>query len=178
MAKKKTGKNGQAEGGESIAGYFRRIFQENPKMLKDRSNDKLIERWVADHPGEDERLPSVRSSLANLKSVLRSKKRRRGKAAEERVATETGQPVKARVPARGLEELEIHIDESLMLARKLDAEGNGGCHQPATPGSESCRVEDGVSKSPADFHVWRLSSWGNDPLATHALPDLLGQLQP
>ena len=38
-------------GGESIAGYFRKVFEDNPGWLKERSNDKLLQKWLADHPG-------------------------------------------------------------------------------------------------------------------------------
>ena len=40
--------------GESIQGYFRRIFKEKPKLLRERSNKPLLDRWLADHPGEKE----------------------------------------------------------------------------------------------------------------------------
>ena len=58
MAKRKqateaaTGKeNGQPEG-ETISGYFRQVFKENPKWLEGRSNDEVLARWLKDHPGE------------------------------------------------------------------------------------------------------------------------------
>jgi hypothetical protein len=41
-------------GGETVSGYFRRIFKENPRLLKERSNDELLKRWLADHPGHKE----------------------------------------------------------------------------------------------------------------------------
>src|ERR1700747_2060583 len=62
-------------GGETTAGYFRKVFQENPKLLTERSNKKLLQRWLADHPGETTVPKKVKANLANLKSVLRSKKR-------------------------------------------------------------------------------------------------------
>jgi hypothetical protein len=34
-------RNGSKEGGESVSAYFRRVFKENPKLLKERSNDEL-----------------------------------------------------------------------------------------------------------------------------------------
>ena len=40
--------------GETVSGYFRRIFKENPRLLKERSNDELLRRWLADHPGHRE----------------------------------------------------------------------------------------------------------------------------
>ena len=79
MAKRKATSNG----GESIAGYFRKIFLAQPRLLKKRSNKKLLEMWMSDHPGHSEVPMSVKNSLSNLKSVLRSKKRRRRRAKEE-----------------------------------------------------------------------------------------------
>ena len=73
--KERNGRN--AYGDDSIAGYFRKVFQENPKLLKGRSNDKLLERWLEDHQAYKEVPSDVKSSLANIKSVLRHKKRKR-----------------------------------------------------------------------------------------------------
>jgi hypothetical protein len=133
MAKKKArpadAKSNVASGkqGESIAGYFRKVFKENPGWLRERSNDKLMKRWIADHPDEKEVSPSVKSSLSNLKSVLRSKKRKRvARAAQQsQPATQTPQVKVARVPTGGskLEALELQIDECLISARRLDREG-------------------------------------------------------
>src|SRR5437868_3087363 len=75
--KERNGRN--AYGDDSIAGYFRKVFQENPKLLKGRSNDKLLERWLEDHQAYKEVPSDVKSSLANIKSVLRHKKRKRKK---------------------------------------------------------------------------------------------------
>jgi hypothetical protein len=36
-----------AQGEESIAGYFRKVFRENPKLLRSRSNEELLRRWLA-----------------------------------------------------------------------------------------------------------------------------------
>jgi hypothetical protein len=132
MAKKKaqpsqSTSNAAGKQGESIAGYFRKVFKENPSWLRERSNDKLMKRWIADHPDEKEVSPSVKSSLSNLKSVLRSKKRKRVArvAQESQPATQTPQVKVARVPTGGskLEALELQIDECLISARHLDREG-------------------------------------------------------
>src|SRR4051794_27684702 len=63
--------NGQAE---SVAGYFRKVFKEHPKLLKERSNEELYRRWLRDHPGHTEVPQSVKTGLQNIKSVLRNKK--------------------------------------------------------------------------------------------------------
>jgi hypothetical protein len=113
----------------SVAGYFRKVFQENPKLLKERSNDELYRRWLADHPGHDEVPQNVKTGLQNLKSVLRAKRSKRKKANQP--GAEQGQgPVQVtqqlpakRASARGLEHLEEQIDECLGVARGLDREG-------------------------------------------------------
>src|SRR4051812_6761144 len=65
--------------GESIAGYFRKVFEEDPKLLKQRSNDALLARWLADHPGHGEVPQKVKVGLQNIKSVLRKERGRRGR---------------------------------------------------------------------------------------------------
>src|SRR6478736_10526069 len=71
MAKKRSGK-----GGENVAGYFRKVFQEQPRLLHETSNQKLLDRWLADHPDQTEVPKAVKANLANLKSVLRSQQRK------------------------------------------------------------------------------------------------------
>lgn len=56
----------------SISGYFRNLFAEHPDLLKDRSNDEILKKWMKDHDAEEVPLP-VRQSLANVKSILRAK---------------------------------------------------------------------------------------------------------
>src|ERR1700720_1210493 len=64
---------------ESTGGYFRKIFDERPELLHNKSNDELIDRWIADHPRHSEKmLKKVRQNLANLKSNLRKKEREGG----------------------------------------------------------------------------------------------------
>jgi hypothetical protein len=110
---------------ESIAGYFRRIFKENPKLLKQRSNDELLQRWQDDHPGHATIPDSVKMGLANIKSVLRKKRKRRGRPPGQSAQA----PVKKAAPASGqsqeepLERLEYLIDRCLAIARDEDAEG-------------------------------------------------------
>jgi hypothetical protein len=106
---------------ESVAGYFRPIFQENPGLLISRSNDELLQRWLKDHPGEKEVPAKVKQNLANLKSVLRKKARKRGRKAPAAVAGVQPTPVKKQT--RSLEALEIQIDDCLSTARSMDREG-------------------------------------------------------
>ena len=119
-----------ADDGESVSGYFRRIFEERPDLLAGRSNDELLLRWLKDHPGEKRVPDRVKGNLANIKSVLRKKARKRGrkKAAEqpaEATTTTAVAVVAARTPRIGLEALEVHIDDALTMAKNLDREGLG-----------------------------------------------------
>jgi hypothetical protein len=125
VANKKAG--GDKPEKETIAGYFRRIFGENPRLLKERSNDALLARWRQDHPGEKVNA-SVKAGLSNIKSILRSqgrKKKARKEAADQRERdVQAGiEPRKAAPPKRGMAALEEAIDDCLMMAKATDKEG-------------------------------------------------------
>ena len=113
--------------GESVAGYFRPIIAENPGLLNERSNEFLYQKWLSDHPGETVVPENVKSSLSNLKSILRKKKGgKRGRPKKE--AQPTGEAVQTPTPRprlanAKLEQLEQSIDESLALAKQFDREG-------------------------------------------------------
>lgn len=119
----------ETEAGEqkSTSGYFRRLFQENPKLLKSRSNEEVLNRWLADHPEMTEVPQNVKNNLANLKSVLRKKMRVKGAkkraAATESAALPRKETPTRKIAAHTLETLEEQIDECLTLARNLDPEG-------------------------------------------------------
>lgn len=107
-------------GGESQSGYFRRIFQEHPEWLFEKSNSAVLDRYRADHniPASQDLAKNVRNNLANLKSVLRKKSRkgRRGRP-----------PGSAKVAAqvsggKRLDMLEEQIDDCLTLAKSIDRE--------------------------------------------------------
>jgi hypothetical protein len=128
MAKKKNGMNGEQKG-ETIQGYFRNVFKESPKLLKAKSNQELLERWLADHPDAKEVPKAVKVGLANTKSVLRSKRRKRKAAKMDEAApaaAETAMHVaETPTPRRrsSLPELEEAIDDTMTLAKNLDREG-------------------------------------------------------
>jgi hypothetical protein len=123
MAKAKDG-NGKANGAESVSAYFRKVFDESPKLLKTRSNDEVLQRWLKDHPGETEVPRQVRNSLMNVKSVLRKRGRKRGRRQEEAREKATGvKPAPRTKVANALEELEEHIDDCLTVAKLLDRQG-------------------------------------------------------
>ncbi len=111
--------------GEGITAYFRRVFEENPKWLDARSNDEVVARWLKDHPGEKEAPGRVKKNLANVKSELRKKLRKKpGRPKNENVSAEpTAAAAVPRKGVRGLETLEDQIDECLTLAKNLDREG-------------------------------------------------------
>ena len=131
MAKKKpTGSNGAAtnnqDQGESVSAYFRRVFDENPKWLDERSNDALYARWLKDHPGEKEVPEKVRQNLSNIKSVLRKQGRRKAGRPKKSAALSQSAAAPAERPEKmgwNLSYLEEQIDECLTLAKVLDREG-------------------------------------------------------
>jgi hypothetical protein len=121
--------------GETISGYFREVFRENPKLLQGRSNQELLERWLKDHPGEREVPQKVRANLSNIKSVLRKQAPKKGGRPKKTAGTPepTGahmarqsapNPVAATNSAAPspLEQLEEQIDDCLSLAKSLDRE--------------------------------------------------------
>src|SRR5947209_2862492 len=114
-------------GGETMQGYFRRLFRENPEWVKPRSNERIYERWHQDHPGHGEVPKQWQNALTNVKSHLRRKgkgKRRVGRppASEAARAPSAG----PKVSARTLLELEEKIDDCLLVARTA----GGGALEP------------------------------------------------
>jgi hypothetical protein len=119
---------------ETTGGYFRRLFKENPAWLKGRSNDEVLNRWLTDHPGHREVPGNIKAHLSNIKSTMRSKKRRRvaQRTAEAQPNGAVSQPghtaavtlATKRKPTgtTKLDELEYQIDECLILAKHMDRE--------------------------------------------------------
>ena len=68
-----------AAGEENVAGYFRKIFKEDPSLLKQRSNAALFQRWLDDHPGTTVVPDKVKVGLQNIKNVLRKKRKKGGR---------------------------------------------------------------------------------------------------
>lgn len=138
MAKKSTsgkksidGQGGKTEGGETTAGYFRAIFKKKPELLGERSNEPLLQQWLKDHPDQTEVPKSVKANLANLKSALRSKGRKKQGKEESKQAAAVqdwlqqprARPRKAAGRLESLESLERHIDDCLIEAAHLDRDG-------------------------------------------------------
>jgi hypothetical protein len=124
MAKVKAASNLE---GESVSGYFRRLFRENPKLLRAPSSQPLLDRYLEDHPEETEVPKRVIQILYNVKSILRSKKRKRKAKALQETPAATGNfdvsPPRESTVSNELEVLEEQIDECLSLAKSLDREG-------------------------------------------------------
>jgi len=132
MAKKKTtnGEGGNRGGGETTAGYFKKIFADNPQLLGERSNEPLLQRWLKDHPDHTEVPKAIKQNLSNVKSVLRSKGRKKAARKASRQAEHMQdwlqQPHARPKASSRLEQLEIlerHIDDCLIEAAHLDRQG-------------------------------------------------------
>ena len=116
MAKKTTGLTD-----ESTSGYFRRIFEKNPSLLKSKTNDQVLDHWRQDHGGAEPE-NRIKQILSNVKSTLRHKGRR--KAAQEERRAVSGPAVPRKKPSTvNLEGLEVAIDDCLTTARGMDPEG-------------------------------------------------------
>jgi hypothetical protein len=120
---------GSKEGEETVSGYFRQIFKENPQLLKERSNDELYRRWLADHPGHGTVPDKVKTSLQNVKNVLRAKVKARRAERQAQAGGQPQAPVAAqqsprppRRPSGALGAVEQAIDDCLTLARGIDRE--------------------------------------------------------
>ena len=112
-----------ASGTETTSGYWKRVLEANPHLLKKRSNDELYEIYKRDHNVTV--VPKgAQQGLSNIKSILRKKKKLgRRKAAVAAAKAEAGNGSAARpvrLSAKGLEALEDHIDEALAMAKTLD----------------------------------------------------------
>jgi hypothetical protein len=112
--------------GETVSGYFRKVFAENPGLLDSRSNDELLQRWLKDHPGKTEVPQNVKAGLQNVKGILRSKGRRKKREKEQPAGQEghglVAQPRPAARKPNELEQLEERIDDVLRFARDLERE--------------------------------------------------------
>jgi hypothetical protein len=110
---------------ETTSGYFRKVFKQDPKLLKKGTNSELFRRWLQDHPGHKEVPENVKNILSNIKAVLRNKRKRRRavEAPAQGTAVVAASPAPTRPSGKGLERLEERIDECLAVARAMDAEG-------------------------------------------------------
>jgi hypothetical protein len=105
---------------ETATAYFRRVFKEDPRLLKGRSNEEVLKRWLEDHPGESEVPQSAKNVMSNVKSQLR-KKRRQKKGETPAGPSKVTQPAPSLPRVRDLEALEARIDDCLTFARQIDS---------------------------------------------------------
>jgi hypothetical protein len=113
MAKQKTEQ-------PSKSSYWRNLFNQNPRLIRIRSNSTLREHWERDHPGQrfDE---SWSQSLSNVKSSLRHKHKKGGRA--KTAADGQAGPTAADLRQAAMEKLENAVDQCLWSARQLDSTG-------------------------------------------------------
>jgi hypothetical protein len=106
----------------SFASVIRGYFEENPDWLEGPSNQALIERYLADHKGQ-EWSKKHQQGAANEKTKLRKKKglvrrKRRKGAAVAAGATGESRVIRVRTSISALEQLELLIDDCLSVAVK------------------------------------------------------------
>jgi hypothetical protein len=100
----------------SVSGYFRTVFDSHPEWLKGKSNAPLLAQYRTDHGlATDSPVPkNIVSNLANLKSNLRKKGRKR--TGSKMISVKSV----ASPSFTKLEALEELIDECLTMAKNLD----------------------------------------------------------
>jgi hypothetical protein len=108
---------------ETASGYFRQYYKQHPRQLWKRSNAKALEQWMDDHPGHTEPPPTVKNTLANIKSQLRKDHPKRGGRAAGEGAPAAPQPAPSRARPKDLQQLEERIDSCMVFAREIDEEG-------------------------------------------------------
>src|SRR5580704_16168279 len=112
--------------GESVSGYFRKLFEANPELLDHGRNDVILDQWQKDHAGEP-LTDKIKGNLANTKSIMRKKfgkvKRRRKYTKSAPIGVENSVPKvhKVRTSIGALEKIEGLIDECLSVARHQES---------------------------------------------------------
>jgi Sigma-54 factor, Activator interacting domain (AID) len=127
--KKPTASPPQANGERgNVASYFKAIFKENPKLLKTRSNDEILQRWLKDHPGHKKVPEHIKGSLSNVKSILRKKKRKKKQAAQ--AASAASPTTDKRLEPRMIQPMEIFQLPIMALQERIeqDLEENAVVH--------------------------------------------------
>ncbi len=102
---------------KSVSGYFRKVFEQHPEWLKEKSNDLVLAQYRTDHGMTSEAAikDSVKNNLANIKSVLR-KKKGLGSYAATKAGTQRG----SSGLIQRLEKLEGQIDDAMITAKGID----------------------------------------------------------
>lgn len=105
--------------GESIHGYFRNVFNENPDWIEIKSNDAVLARFQADHPRKKIN-NRIKQNLANVKSLLRRDIREGKREGVKADPFNLGGMTQFSSAGHGLERLEDYIDECLAMAKNMD----------------------------------------------------------
>lgn len=125
--------NSAGSGDMNVSRYFKRLFQARPELLQERSNEAINAIWLADHPGHQEVPKNIQQGLSNIKSVMRREtgstvRGKRGRKPKDNHRAGSGNGALSPSSGRGLrpstrdlETLEVQLDESLFLARKIGA---------------------------------------------------------
>ena len=115
------------EGGEkkSVRAYWKSLLTAHPAWLNQRSNTKLYEQYLLDHPDEKEVPLKAKQGLSTIKTQLRNEyktRKKERKAAEGTVPTPVA-PKKGSRSNQALEQLEERIDDLLSHTKSLGHEG-------------------------------------------------------
>ncbi len=86
--------------GESVGGYFRNLYQDNPQLLKAATNDEVLERWLVDHPGETDVPQRIKNILYNPGGWQKAYPTRDGGTTRQPAGAAAGCPPRRR-PATG-----------------------------------------------------------------------------
>jgi hypothetical protein len=111
--------------GESVNGYFTRFFEQNPQLLKIRSNEAAFAAWMADHPEDSEVPDKVKNAVSNVKSSVKMKLKKNKVKAKTKANPDSNNSAKiVSKPATNLlQSLEENIDKCLAMARTLEPQG-------------------------------------------------------
>ncbi len=101
-----------------ISATFRKIFDDHPDWVESRSNDLVLSEFFKAHPGQVGNKKKIAANLANFKSNKRRalRKSKRGRKPGQIAGAKTS-PAAPR--PRSLEQLEIHIDNSMRIAQNM-----------------------------------------------------------
>ena len=108
--------------GSTSYAYFKKLFQDNPALVEERSNAGIFARFREDHgmAPDAEIAKTDKNNLANLKTGARKKLYgSTDEGANASLATVTAR----RVGTGKLEGLEEMIDDCIIIARNLDPDG-------------------------------------------------------
>ena len=68
-----TGTGNGAGNGDTVSGYFKKLFRENPALVRARDNQQVLEHFARDHgvPSPAQVPANVKNTLSNVKSIMR-----------------------------------------------------------------------------------------------------------